>query len=219
MIKRNVSITLEKAQEWYNSDNKSLKEIALQAFNESELKFDFRNIKSLSDACSVLGLNYNVILSESCYMKTISKASAAIFNLNIIKKALNLGQKLSFTENPKDSYIYYPFNPIICRDSTYYSDEIKEDKIKIVGKFKVEGKIYLILGNSAIASLTCYSGLGAFNPKNGSGFSSIGFLFSSIGFLGCASREIAEHFSRYFGTLITEAKYGDLKGFEIIRIF
>ena len=56
-MKRNISITLEKAQEWYNSGNESLKEIALQAFNESELKFDFRSIKSLSDACSVLGVN------------------------------------------------------------------------------------------------------------------------------------------------------------------
>lgn len=216
MIKRNVSITLEKAQEWYNSGNDSLKEIALQAFNENELKFDFRNIKSLSDACSVLGLDYNVILSETCYMKSISKASAAMFNLNIIKKALNLGKELSFTKNPEDSYICYPFNPIIRRDSIYYSDELKDGKIKIVGKFKVEGETYLILGDSAIAkaNLTCTSGLSAFNSKNGSSQA-----FSNIAFLGCASREIAEHFSRYFGTLITQAKYGDLKGFEIIRIF
>ena len=214
MIKRNVSITLEKAQEWYNSGNDSLKEIALQAFNENELKFDFRKIKSLSDACSVLGLNYNVILSETCYMKSISRASAAMFNLNIVKKALNLGKELSFTKNPEDSYICYPFNPIIRRDSIYYSDELKDGKIKIVGKFKVEGETYLILGDSAIVSSTCSSGLGAFNPKNGSGQT-----FSNIAFLGCASREIAEHFSKYFGTLITEAKYGDLKGFEIIRIF
>lgn len=212
MKERNITITIDKAREWFNSENESLKEIALQAFNENELKFDFRSIKSLSDACSVLGLNYNEILSELCYIKRISKASAAMFNLNIIKKALNLGKELSFTKNPEDSYICYPFNPIIRKDSIYYNDEIKEGKIKIVGKFKVEGEIYLILGNSAIASLTCSSGLGAFNPKNGSGF-------SSIGFLGCASREIAEYFSRYFGTLITEAKYGDLKGFEIIRIF
>lgn len=214
MIKRNVSITLEKAQEWYNSGNDSLKEIALQAFNESELKFDFRNIKSLCDACNVLGLNYNEVLSELCYIKKISKASAAMFKLNIIKKALNLGQELSFTKNPEDSYIYYPFNPIIRRDSIYYNDEIEEGKIKIVGKFKVEGEIYLILGDSAIAGVTCFSGLSAFNSKNGSSQA-----FSNIAFLGCASREIAEHFSRYFGTLITEAKYGDLKGFEIIRIF
>lgn len=214
MIKRNVSITLEKAQEWYNSGNDSLKEIALQAFNENELKFDFRNIKSLCDACNVLGLNYNEVLSELCYIKKISKASAAMFKLNIIKKALNLGKELSFTKNPEDSYIYYPFNPIIRRDSIYYNDEIEEGKIKIVGKFKVEGEIYLILGDSAIAGVTCFSGLSAFNSKNGSSQA-----FSNIAFLGCASREIAEHFSRYFGTLITEAKYGDLKGFEIIRIF
>ena len=214
MIKRNVSITLEKAQEWYNSGNESLKEIALQAFNENELKFDFRKIKSLSDACSVLGLDYNVILSETCYMKSISRASAAMFNLNIIKKALNLGKELSFTKNPEDSYICYPFNPIIRKDSTYYSDELKDGKIKIVGKFKVEGETYLILGDSAIANLTCTSGLSAFNSKNGSSQA-----FSNIAFLGCASREIAEHFSRHFGTLITQAKYGDLKGFEIIRIF
>lgn len=214
MIKRNVSITLEKAQEWYNSGNDSLKEIALQAFNENELKFDFRNIKSLCDACNVLGLNYNEVLSELCYIKKISKASAAMFKLNIIKKALNLGKELSFTKNPEDSYIYYPFNPIIRRDSIYYNDEIEEGKIKIVGKFKVEGEIYLILGDSAIAGVTCFSGLSAFNSKNGSSQA-----FSNIAFLGCASREIAEHFSRYFGTLITEAKYGDLKDFEIIRIF
>ena len=214
MIKRNVSITLEKAQEWYNSGNDSLKEIALQAFNESELKFDFRSIKSLCDACNVLGLNYNEVLSELCYIKKISRASAAMFKLNIIKKALNLGKELSFTKNPEDSYICYPFNPIIRRDSIYYSDELKDGKIKIVGKFKVEGETYLILGDSAIANLTCTSGLSAFNSKNGSSQA-----FSNIAFLGCASREIAEHFSRYFGTLITEAKYGDLKGFEIIRIF
>ena len=214
MIKRNVSITLEKAQEWYNSGNESLKEIALQAFNESELKFDFRSIKSLCDACNVLGLNYSEILSELCYINKISKASAAMFKLNIIKKALNLGKELSFTKNPEDSYICYPFNPIIRRDSIYYSDEIEEGKIKIVGKFKVEGETYLILGDSAIANLICTSGLSAFNSKNGSSQA-----FSNIAFLGCASREIAEHFSRYFGTLITEAKYGDLKGFEIIRIF
>lgn len=213
-MKRNISITLEKAQEWYNSGNKSLKEIALQAFNEKELKFNFRDIKTLEDACNTLNLDYKNVVIKADYIELYSKSSAAMFKLNIIKKALNLGKELSFTKNPKNSYIYYPFNPIIRRDSTCYSDEIKEGKIKIVGKFKVEGEIYLILGDSAMTSLTCFSGLSAFDPKNGSGLT-----FPHIGFLGCASIEIAKHFSRYFGMLITEAKYGDLKGFEIIRIF
>ena len=37
-MERNITITLEKAKEWYNSGNNQLKEIALQAFNKDELK-------------------------------------------------------------------------------------------------------------------------------------------------------------------------------------
>ena len=40
---------------------------------------------------------------------------------------------------------------------------------------------------------------------------------ANIGFLGCASKEIAQHFGKYFGMLITETKYGDLSDFEIIE--
>ena len=32
MVKRNITITLEKAIEWYNSDDESLKDLALQAW-------------------------------------------------------------------------------------------------------------------------------------------------------------------------------------------
>ena len=38
MEERYVTISFEKAKEWYNSNNPSLKEIALQAFTEEELK-------------------------------------------------------------------------------------------------------------------------------------------------------------------------------------
>lgn len=34
---------------------------------------------------------------------------------------------------------------------------------------------------------------------------------------GCASREIAQHFGKYFGMLITEAKYADIVDFEVIE--
>ena len=37
MMTRNVTLTLEKAREWFNSGNAELKEIALQAFTEKEL--------------------------------------------------------------------------------------------------------------------------------------------------------------------------------------
>lgn len=40
---------------------------------------------------------------------------------------------------------------------------------------------------------------------------------ANSGFLGCATEEIAKHFGKYFGMLITEAKYGDIVNFEIIE--
>ena len=55
-MERNITITLEKAREWYNSNNKTFKELALQAFNQKELQSDFESIKSLYDACNTLNL-------------------------------------------------------------------------------------------------------------------------------------------------------------------
>lgn len=209
MIRRNISITLEKAQEWYNSDNKSLKEIALQAFNEEELKFDFRNIKSLGDACKVLNLNYDEIIVKSCCVKDISKSAAALFKLSFIRKALNLGQDLHLTENPDSSYIHYPNVVFVPEDSTFFSREIKSGKMEIIGKIKSDGKIYNVLGGDAIDN--SFNGLGQFCITEG-----VGYTGADGGFFGCATKYIAKHFGKYFGMLITEAKYADLKGVEII---
>lgn len=214
MQERNITITLDKAKEWYNGNSVTLREVALQAFSEDELRFNFRKIKSLEDACKVLGLTYSGVLFNVKNIAVVSKASAAMFKLSIVRKALNFEQELSFTKNPENSCIYYPFNPIISIDSIYFDSEIEANKINIVGKFKIKGKIYLILGNSAAGSSTCHSGLGVCNLKTG-----VSLAPTNTGILGCASKEIAEHFSRYFGTLITEVKFGDLEDFTIIQSF
>ena len=45
---RNIKVSLEKAKEWYNSNNPSLKEIALQAFTKEELEqIDLKEIIDL----------------------------------------------------------------------------------------------------------------------------------------------------------------------------
>lgn len=55
METRNLTVTLEKAKEWYNSGNESLKEVALQAFSKEELTvFDFTRIKTFEDALTAL---------------------------------------------------------------------------------------------------------------------------------------------------------------------
>lgn len=211
MEDRNITITLDKAREWYNSGNESLKEIAVQAFSENELKFDFsfRSIKSLEDACKALDLNYRDVVFTASDVEKFSKASAALFKLSVIRKALNLGQDLHLTKNPDSSYIHYPNVPCVLEDSTVFYRELKSGTMKIIGKIKSDEKIYNILGGDAIDN--SFSGLGQFYETI-----RVGYAGADRGFFGCATKEIAKHFSLYFGILITEAKYGDLEDFEIV---
>ena len=211
MKERNVTVTLNKAKEWFNSGNATLKEIALQAFDKDELTYNFKNITTFKKACEALGLNYDDMFYITKNIATISKASAAMFKLNIIRKALNLGQDLHLTKDPKDSYIYYPYNPFVTKSSTYYKSEINSGKMEVIGKIKSEGEEYNVLGGHAFSGGN--AGLGYFYSDDG-----VGTAITDSGFLGCASREIAKHFGKYFGMLITTAKYADIiKDFEVIE--
>lgn len=205
---RTIPLSLREAKQWYKGNNYTLKRLALKVFTEEELVNSFVDIKSFKDACDVLNISYNDANYAANCVSRISKASAAMFKLNIIRKALNFGQDLHLTKNPEGSRIYYSFNPIITTDSTYYEKEIKANRLEIIGNIKNEGVLYKILGN---ASDCGYEGLGCFDSSR-----RIGIAEGNSAFLGCATKEIAEHFSKYFGMLITEAKYGDLPNFEII---
>lgn len=207
MKERNVTVTFDKAREWYNSGNESLKEIALQAFNKNELTYNFKDITSFKIACKVLNLDYNDIECNIRSLSKISKSSAVMFKLNIIRKALNLGQDLHLTKH--SSYIYFPYNPFITKNSTYFKDEIYSGKMELIGKIKSKEEEYYVLGGGVDNS--GYEGFSCFSSNIG-----VGHAYANTGFLGCATKEIAEHFSKYFGMLITEAKYADLKDFEIV---
>lgn len=209
MKERNVTVTLNKAKEWFNSGNATLREIALQAFDKNELTYNFKNITTFKKACEALGLNYDDMFYITKNIATISKASAAMFKLNIIRKALNLGQDLYLTKDPENSYIYYPYNPFVTKSSTYYRSEINSGKMEVIGRIKSEGEEYNVLGG--LANIGVNAGLGDFYSYNG-----VGIANADVGFLGCANAEIAQHFGKYFGMLITEAKYGDMVDFEII---
>lgn len=96
------------------------------------------------------------------------------------------------------------------KNSTYYKSEFNSHQIEIIGRIKSEGIEYNVLGGSAIVGNP--AGLGDFNAVFG-----VGLANACLGFLGCASEEIAQHFGKYFGMLITEAKYGDMVDFEIVE--
>ena len=75
---------------------------------------------------------------------------------------------------------------------------------------KSEGEEYIVVGGGA-SDGGC-AGLGGFWCEYG-----IGGAYAAFGFLGCANEEIAQHLGKYFGMLITEAKYGDIVDFEIVE--
>ena len=206
-----IDLSLDEARELYKGGNKTVKEFVLRVFSEDELKVkSFSEITTFEDAVRTIGMNLNWALRMVEELETASKASAAMFKLNIIRKALNLGQDLYLTKDPKDSYIYYPYNTFIIKSSTYYNSDINSGKMEIIGKIKTEGKEYNVLGGDAFDG--GLAGLGDFDYVG-----DVGTTGANVGYLGCANEDIAKHFGKYFGMLITESKYGDMIDFNIIE--
>ena len=206
-----TKVTLDEARELYNSHNKTLKELALKCFSENELSENhFTKIKSFEDAVNVLGMDIDDANAIVNTLKKTSKATAAMYKLNIVRKALNYWHDLHLTKDPEDSYIYYPYNPFVTNSSTYYKSYINSGKMEVIGKIKSEGEEYNVLGGGA--SNGGHAGLGCFASDAG-----VGDVDAHFGFLGCANKEIAKHFGKYFGMIITEAKYGDMVDFNIIE--
>ena len=207
-----INVTLDEAREWYNSGNETLKELALKCFPLRKLNtHNFENIKTFEDAVNELGKDIEHANFIVNVLEHQSKASAAMYKLNIVRKALNLEQDLHLTKDPENSYIYYPYNPFVTENSTFFEKQINSGKMEVIGKIKSEGTLYDVLGGYALNG-GGNAGLGYFYSWNG-----MGDAFAAFGFIGCANKEIAKHLGKYFGMLITEAKYGDLDGFEIIE--
>lgn len=199
METRNVELTLEKAQEWYKKGG-DLQEVALQAFTEEELKEEsFKTIKTFEDACCAVMLNPYTEGKLIKQIEEVSKASAAAYKLNIIRKALNKGKKMDFTKGTT----WYPYTPAVLPRNSYCRDSYEVE----VAKVKIGCDTFTLLGGGAFSG--AYAGLGGFYSDGGVASSTAG-----VGFLGCATKEIAQHMGKYFGKEIFEAKYGDTVDFE-----
>ena len=193
METRNVTLTLQKAKEFYNSGNAALKEIALQAFTKEELTTPkYTNIKTFEDACKALGLNMDFVNFALCNMENIEgglgKHLISIYKLDIIRKALNGAD----------------WNPKMAEGNTYYgwvrfykeSSDIPYNK-KIIGKFIADGQKYLLVGG--LKTSKCCNGLGSMYEY--------GVSDTHLGLLCCKSAEIAQYMSEQFGKLIFDACY------------
>lgn len=197
METRNVELTLEKAREWYKKGG-DLKKVALQAFTEEELKgINFQGIICMNDVLTALNICVKEYINTIDMLKRHSKASAAAFKLNLIRKALNMGHEMDFQEGK----IWYPYIYAVLSKNLYHNHVLE------VAKVKIGCNTFILLGGNYTCGI--YKGLSNFNHNNGVANSN-----ANVGFLGCATEEIAQHMSIYFGKEIFEAKYGDTIDFE-----
>lgn len=112
---KKIDLSLDEARELYNSDNETMIKLALRAFPEKDLKFKhFSEITTFEDAVRTIGMNLNWALRMVEELETASKASAAMFKLNIIRNAINLGKDLHLAKKPER------FLHLLSFQSTYY---------------------------------------------------------------------------------------------------
>lgn len=199
MEKRTIEISLEDAQKWYESGNKALRMLVRSVFTEDELNTNYKNITCFRAAVEALGLDYPKISKMSHDLAEVSKASSAMFRLNIVRRALHICRKLEFNKGD----IYYPFNPLITKP---------KDFSNVLGKVQYKDTVYYVLCEDV--NLGVNNGVSGFVGNDGG--EAIASAGAQTSFLGCESEEIAKHLSKYFGMIITEAKFGDFEGFSII---
>lgn len=202
METRNVTLTFEKAKEFYNSGNAALKEVALQAFTKEELTIpEWQNIKTFEDACKYLGLNMDFVNFALCNMENIEggfgKHLTAIYKMDIIRKALNGDWKPILVKGK----VFHPF--VRFYPANKAKDTANSNGWNLGTSFIFDGKKYTLVGGGCSG----WSGYGVGNFVGGHGVVS-----ANAGILCCKSEEIAQHMSRYFMKEIFEAVYAQYNG-------
>lgn len=194
MEERTITLTLEKAKEFYNSGNEALKAVALQAFTVAELEaIGYRSITTFEGACKALDMSISAVRADiemlTALEGELDNHLRAIYEIDIIRRALNGDWK----PDMKKGNIYYPW-------VKFYHPDIKHLRGEHIATLKINGREYLLHGG--FTSCTSLEGLSEFSSSCGSGFSN-----PKIGLFACKNEEIAQHMSKYFGKLIFDACY------------
>lgn len=178
METRKVSVTLNKAREWYDSGNAALKEVALQAFTEEELSVDYKSITTLKGAYKRLSRIREV--GRDC-VEGLRNGSRllAIYDIDTICEALNGDWKPSLISGK----VYYPWVKF------YKVNDVPDNrKMDITNYFMYNKEKYALVGG-------VYGGYGY---GLGYYYGGAGDCYAYTGLFGCKSKDIALHMSRYF---------------------
>lgn len=204
MEKRNVTLSLEDARKFYNSDNEALKEVALQAFTEQELIFPhYTEIKTFEDACDVLGLNKKKVELDIDSLKgkefALGTHLVAIYKLHIIRKALNGNWESELGIGTT----YYPY--LLVEEAS----KLPTTQPFYIGTICANRKKYHVFGSCGDNNrglLTKESNFSYFSP------SARICNNANYGLFACKNYEIARYFGFKFGKLIFDACYAQYVG-------
>ena len=195
METRNVEVSLAKAREWYKSGNKALKEAALQAYTKEELKgTDFKYITNFEDVCNALGLDFSEETEIINNIKNHSQHAAAIYMLDLVRKALNGGETPSLVSGNL-CYPWVEFYPYSNRPD---APTLKRRNWVLGREFVHKDTTYVLVGGNYDPNGNV--GVGYFCKGSGN-------VDAYAGLLCCKSKEIAQHMSRHFSKLIFDAVY------------
>lgn len=200
METRIINVSLEEARKWYNSNDKSLKEMALRVFTEEELcPEEFMKIKTFNDAIKFLSLNYATVKQELDCIK--DKYIKAVYKLNIIKKALNSNWEPSLIKGN----VFCPTIRLYPKDEAY--KKARNMNWIVGGDLIIEGKEYTIIGevsgyfsNYGLCTQSC--GYGDVRP--------------TMGLFGCKSMGIVKHMIKYFSKELFDATYMQYNNYKWI---
>ena len=160
------------------------------------IPYDHTVIKDFETACRVLGIK-SIIPAEI----TADKQLCAIYKMQIILKAVNLGH----TFNLISGEVWYPYVRFIGKsdvDSRIYSEESR------ILDFNYENRIFTLVGG--YTDIGVRAGLGSFFSD-----CSVGYSGTAVGFFACHSNQIAHHVSKYFAALIFDCCFTRELGFSL----
>lgn len=91
-MKRNITVSLEEARNWYNSQNQTLRKLALQAYTEKELN-EPQNLKEVFETLGIQSLALNMKLGGKDAASTMKLSKEIGIEIG---SALTLHMKLAF---------------------------------------------------------------------------------------------------------------------------
>ena len=192
-MERDLKIDLQDAIKWYNGSNKELRDLALKTFSKSELEnSQWSNIKTWKDVLKALRISkdYTELLPfKACYAARVQ----------MIRIALNKGYDIEFC----------PIGPI------WYPELITSPIVGPKSSITMYAKSYCGEIETPDCCDDSYVGVNANHTPCGGALLSIDSarfvktVYMNTALLGCATKEIAEHFGKYFYYEILASCYGD----------